>query len=137
MRTETLPHKVIPSFFCPSQALRIHTPSSHTQLLTIQDTLSYSSSVKFIPELIPTGVIILTFPPIFLSLRIFQAGSPFFGYSVKDFVPPGCLRSMGSGPGYPSARAWARECEAKRHPNAGTKTFTTKDPVFTPKSCSN
>jgi hypothetical protein len=41
---------------------------------------------------------------------------------------------MGSGPGYPSARAWARECEAKRHPNAGTKLSREKDPVFPQKA---
>jgi hypothetical protein len=41
---------------------------------------------------------------------------------------------MGSGPGYPSARAWARECEAKRPPNAGTKLSREKDPVFPKKA---
>jgi hypothetical protein len=56
---------------------------------------------------------------------------------VKDFAPLGGLRSMGSGPGYPSARAWARECEAKRPINAGTKLSREKHPVFPQKSLLN
>ncbi len=42
---------------------------------------------------------------------------------------------MGSGPGYPSACALARECEAKIPPNAGTKLSREKDPVFPQKAC--
>jgi hypothetical protein len=53
---------------------------------------------------------------------------------LKGFALLGCLRSIGSSPGYPSARAWARECEAKRHPNAWTKLSREKDPVFPQKA---
>ena len=135
MRPVTLPHKVIPRSFNVVQALRIHTPSSIPSGSLPSFPYHTVSPQISCPGCIPPEYSFLLFWHL-LGVN-FPVWFPLVWFPVKDFAPLGCLRSMGSGPGYPSARAWARECEAKRHPNAGTKRSRKKDSVFPQKSLSN
>ncbi len=133
MRPVTLPHNVMPqSHFCSSA--KDPYPSSYTVISTTQVLISYGSPQHLCPVFFQWITHFKFFLLIFPGVRIFLDYLPLHRSSVKYFAPLGGLRSMGSGLGYPSARDWARECEAKRPPNAGTKLSHEKDPYFPQKA---
>ena len=136
MRPVTLPHKVIPqSHFCssakdPYPQYRIR---SYALYRFSYHTVSSRNSVHFSSS----GIFILIFRANVSRSSDFPGLVATQLFISERLAPIGGLRSMSSGPGYHSARAWARECEAKRPPNAGTKLSREKDPVFPQKSLSN